>query len=309
MRRRTFIGGLAATPLAAHAATRPVPVQDAVGAASPTWRGASVLRGGKGYASCPLGQMHYRYVGDARATPVLLLHQTPLGMAEYSEIQPALARLGRPSLAVDNPSYGMSDPAPQNADMAALADNLIALLDQLKLPKVIVAGHHTGASIAIAFAARHPGRTAALVAHGTPFYDARERAERLARPGFDATLRSDGSHLVDAFREVFVRLGPTPENLVPATWSALGQFTATPGNPVYHAVFTYDMAPDLARIRAPGLILSNAGDVLHGNDRRAAALRPDFVYAELPVAGSNSLLHHADHWAGVVHSFARSAAA
>lgn len=305
MRRRSFIGGLAATPLAAQSAAR---APDG-GAALPAWRGASVLRGGKGYAPCPLGQMHYRFVGGARATPVLLLHQTPLSMAEYSEIQPALARLGRPSLAVDNPSYGMSDPAPWGADMAALADNLIALLDRLKLPKVIVAGHHTGASIAVAFAARHPGRTAALVVHGTPLYDARERAERLARPSFDTTPKSDGSHLVAAFREVFVRLGPVPENLVAATWSALGQFTATPGNPVYHAVFAYDMAPDLARIRAPGLILSSPGDVLHGNDRRVAALRADFRYTELPVAGSASLLHHADRWAGAVHSFARSAAA
>lgn len=281
---------------------------EASGNAAATWRGASVLRGGKGYAEGPLGQVHYRRMGGRDGVPILLLHQTPLSMAEFAEIQTALARLGRDSIAVDNPSYGLSDPAPAGTDMGQLADNLIAVLDHLDIEKAVVAGHHTGASIAIAFAARHPGRTAALISHGTPFYSEAERTERLARPPFHPALKPDGGHLADAFREVFLRLGGTSNSLVPATWSAIGQFLADSDSPVYHAVFTYDMAPDLLRVRVPALILSSLGDVLHDNDARVGALRPDFTFHELPAGHSFSLLDHADLWAGLVHTFAGPAA-
>jgi len=308
MRRRSFLGGLAIAPLAGG-----IPISTALEAASggavpASWRGATVLRGGKGYAACPLGQMHYRQVDGHVGVPVLLLHQTPLSMAEYAEIQPALARLGRASVAVDNPSYGMSDPAGAGTDMGQLADNLVALLDHLGIKKAILAGHHTGASIAIAFAARHPDRTAALISHGTPFYTAAERAERLARPAFHPALKADGSHLVTTFREVLAQLGGSVESVAPATWSTVDQFLADPASPVYHAVFTYDMARDLARLRAPTLILSSVGDVLYDNDARVAALRPDFTVHELPAGHSLSLLDHADRWAGVVHTFAGPAA-
>ena len=149
------------------------------------WTGASALAGGKGYMQCRLGALHYRRLrgqaGGERATPILLLHQTPFGLAEWVDIQPLLADMGFDTIAPDNPGYGMSDPPPDSVTIADLANNLADLLDGLSVERVAVAGHHTGAAIAASFAARHPDRTASVVLHGCPVYSAAERESRLAQ--------------------------------------------------------------------------------------------------------------------------------
>ncbi len=305
MDRRTFVAATGAAALGAAAG--PVAAADPVLAGSGTqWSGGAAFTGGKGYVDAPLGQLHYREVGQGGRTPILLIHQTPIGMAEYVDIQPALARAGRRSIVSDNPGYGNSDPAPVGVTMAALADNLVPLLDRLKAPRVIVAGHHTGAAFAAAFAARHPGRTAGVVLHGVPLYNAQESAERLARPSDSPALKPDGSHLSEAYASIYNRIGGMPENTAGVTWAVLGQFRSAPHSPVYAAVFSNDMSKDLAAIRAPTLLLTDTGDVLHPNDLRAAALRPDFTLQEFSKEGSFALMRRPQLWVDTVLAFAKT---
>jgi len=268
------------------------------------WIGAAALRGGKGYVNAPLGQLHYREAGEGAAVPVLLIHQTPVGLAEFVDVQPALARHGRRSIAADNPGFGSSDPVIGPVTVAALADNLVPLLDHLRIPRMIVAGHHSGAAIAAAFGARHPSRTAGVVLHGAPLYTESERAERLARPAVDAELKPDGSHFSDRFRGVQAHAGTRPEALAGITWAVIGQYLAGPQSATYRAVFANDMAPDIAAIRAPTLVLTDSGDVLHRMDRKIVALRPDFSYREFSDEGSFALMSHPQRWADVVAEFA-----
>jgi pimeloyl-ACP methyl ester carboxylesterase len=270
----------------------------------PTWIGAAALKGGKGYANGKLGQIHYRTVGGGETTPFLLIHQTPIGMAEYVDVQPALARLGRRSITSDNPGYGLSDPAPGRITVADLADNLLGLLNHLDVPQAIVVGHHTGAAVAGAFAARYPERTAGVVLHGTPLYTADERAERLARPPANVTLERDGSHLSRMFQGIFGYVGPTSENFAAATWATLGVFLAENPSETYKAVFSNDMAEDLRAIRAPTLILSDAGDTLHPNDRKAVEMRPDFTLQVFSDGKSFALMDRPGDWAQAIADFA-----
>jgi pimeloyl-ACP methyl ester carboxylesterase len=268
------------------------------------WVGGSALKGGKGYAAAPLGQIHYRTIGDGAATPILLIHQTPIGMAEFIDIQPALARLGRRSIVSDNPGYGLSDPPPGPISVPDLADNLIGLLDHLAAPKVIVVGHHTGAAIGAAFAARHPQRTAGVVLQGCPLYTAEERAERLARPQADVTLKRDGSHLSQMFHGMSGYLGPDSDNLAAITWATLGIFMAATPSETYKAVFSNDMAEDLRAIRAPTLILTDSGDTLHQSDLKAAAMRPDFSLKVFSSGKSFALMGEPQRWAETLAAFA-----
>jgi len=274
----------------------------------PTWVGARALAGGKGYAPCPMGQMHYRSIGAGAATPVLLIHQTPVGLAEFVDVQPALARLGRRSIAPDSPGHGYSDPIRGDVTVGELADNLAALCDQLGVARAVVAGHHTGAAIAASFAARNPARTAALVLHGTPFYSPEERTSRLARlasvPGI--TLKPDGSHFADIFQSTGTHAGIDAQSLASLTWSALGSLLAGPGLPIYRAVFSNDMGPTLAAIRAPTLVLTDLKDVLHPNDRRVVEARPDFVLREFSPGTSYTLMREPERWARTVLEFASS---
>lgn len=272
------------------------------------WLGAPALAGGKGYATCQLGALHYRQLTgdpDNTQTAFLLLHQTPFGLAEWVDIQPLLANTGRRVIAPDNPGYGTSDPPPADLTVAMLADNLVGLLDQLGVSRVIIAGHHTGAAIAASFAARHSARTAAVILHGCPLYTAAEREERLARrsPTFDP--QPDGSHLGSLFSAIYAIAGRRPEALVTASWALLGSHWAGSATPTYRAIFSNDMSQDLMAIKAPTLVLSDGGDVLSDHDLRAVALRSEFNFQQFSNAGSFALMLQPQRWVETVCAFAK----
>ena len=274
------------------------------------WTGASALAGGKGYSQCRLGALHYRRLGgdadDGRKPTVLLLHQTPFGLAEWVDIQPLLAEIGFDTIAPDNPGYGMSDPPPDSVTIADLADNFADLLDSLNVERVAVAGHHTGAAIAASFAARHPDRTACVVLHGCPAYNEAEREERLAQAALQVHLRGDGSHLSEVFSAIHSR-APVPRGLSTANWGTLGAWWAGFDTPAYKAVFANDMAEDLDRIRAPVRILTDRADSLHEQDQQVAALRAEFSLEVFSDGGSFSLMLDPQRWAERVAEFVANA--
>ena len=316
MRRRTVIGGLIGGAIAgrgnwisaamAEGETTVNEGKARYAGVGENWMGATALAGGKGYAQCRLGALHYRRLGrntDGRSNPaVLLLHQTPFGLAEWVDIQPLLAEMGFDTIAPDNPGYGMSDPPPDSVTIADLADNLVDLLDDLSVEKVAVAGHHTGAAIAASFAARHPDRTAGVVLHGCPVYDAAERESRLAQAAPQVHLREDGSHMSEIFSAIHSR-APIPRGLSTANWGTLGAWWAGFDTPTYRAVFANDMAADLDRIRAPTRILTDRGDSLHEQDRQVAARRADFSLEVFSDGGSFSLMLDPRRWAERVAEF------
>jgi pimeloyl-ACP methyl ester carboxylesterase len=313
MDRRGFVGAMALTTMAGQLMTEQsgsVQAADGNGplaGVGPDWIGTRALAGGKGYAPGTLGQIHFRSVGEGSGTPFLLIHQTPIGFAQYVDVQPALASAGRRSIAPDNPGYGFSDPVPGGeVTVGELAENLRALCAHLGLDRVVVVGHHTGAALAAAFAARYPELAAGVVLHGAPFYTAEERAARLARPPAGLPLQPDGSHFVETFRGVGKWAGIDPQSLSSITWATLGTYLAGPDSPVYRAVFGNDMAADLRAIRAPTLLLTDTGDPLHANDRRVLQLRPDFTLRVFSDGGSFALMREPARWARVLLDFVAS---
>ncbi len=66
-------------------------------------------------------------------------------------------------VAVDRPGSGYSQRPPgASASLSAQADALAALIEQLQLGRVVVAGHSLGGAVALTLAQRHPGRVAGL---------------------------------------------------------------------------------------------------------------------------------------------------
>jgi pimeloyl-ACP methyl ester carboxylesterase len=273
------------------------------------WAGAAILAGGKGYAPTPMGQVHYRDLGPRDGSvPMVLLHMTPLSMVQYAEAQTQIASMGIRVVAIDTPGYGLSDPPPPDrVTIAAFADNLMAVLDHLNIDRALVAGHHTGSCIAASFAARHPSRVAAVILHGVPIFNAEEIAVRINRPLGDRRPRDDGSHLNQYFDPNFVpNQKRTPEYLRAQTWFSLCIFLE--GIDVgHHAVYRYDMVPDLLALRMPGLIITDRGDAMHAIDQRAAKLRPDFQYREFSDDGTLSIMMHPVEWARLTSDFHRHA--
>ena len=269
------------------------------------WPGLAMLTGGKGYAAAPLGQLHYRDVGHRDGpSPILLLHQSPVSMVEFGAVQNSLANLGLRSIAVDTPGYGLSDQPTCLPTIGGLADNLIALLDHLDLPSVVAAGHHTGACIATALAARHPKRVTGLILHGCPLYTAEEAAVFRAHAEWDRTPRVDGSHLSFLFSDPEVVSLMSEAAIPPWTWMAVMMFLQGP-DIGHYAVNRYDMAADLQRVTAPGMVMSDLEDLIQYMDERALALRPDFRRVVMSEQGTHAIMSNPGRWATLAAEFLR----
>ncbi|MBL8628705.1 MAG: alpha/beta fold hydrolase [Rhodospirillaceae bacterium] len=254
----------------------------------------------KGYVDTPVGQVHYREHGSG--APLVLLHQTAWSSTQFKNAMEPLAARGLRVIAVDTPGYGMSDGFTSPPTIAQYADILLSVFDQLGLKKASIAAHHTGVSIAISFAARFPDRVERMALHGVPLYTPEERAERLARPHFDQTPQTDGSHLQKRFQNG-VRMSPGA-SLEAINWSTVLFFWAGPLEWYgHHAAFSYDSAPDLMKIKAPTLIMSNTGDTLHVVVDRIKKLRPDFSFSVMEGGTYHVVYDEALPWAKNVADF------
>ena len=100
-------------------------------------------------------------------------------------------------IATDTPGFGLSDLLPiETVTTEDLADALVDTLDALGIAQVAVYGRHTGAQIAVEFAARHPHRCAMALSDGFPIYTLQERERRLSTYLPPIVPSFDGSHLL-----------------------------------------------------------------------------------------------------------------
>lgn len=109
----------------------------------------------------------YAEAGPANGPVVLLLHGWPYDIYSYVDVAPILADAGYRVIIPYLRGYGtttfLSRDTPRNGQQAALAADMIALLDALGIQKAIVAGYDWGARTADIMAALWPERCKALV--------------------------------------------------------------------------------------------------------------------------------------------------
>jgi len=226
----------------------------------------------RGYVDTDYGQVHY-WTHDSSGPHIFLLHTSPLSGAEYAGVLPHLAGR-RQAFAFDNPGYGHTSPPPQPATLADYTAPLCAAIDALGVDRFALAGGHTGAAIALHAAAETFGdRVTHLVFSGLPYFtpeDVTYFRTNTTRPDSSP----DGSHLVEGWARMRKRWGADTD---PATfeWALACGLLATdrPAGPTF-AVFDYDMAEALARIRCPILFLNGPHDPLLPQDERAIPLVP-----------------------------------
>ncbi len=245
--------------------------------------------------------MHLTEAGDG--PPVLLLHQSPLSGSQFLPALSLLADAGFQSVAVDTAGFGASDPPPAPQSLVDHAEALLPVLAALGADRAHLLGHHTGAGIAAAFAARHPGRVDRLILNGVPLFDAATRAH-FAGFRFEALVpQADGSHLLAAWDQ---RLRASPGwSDIAAMHRHVATMLANPDR--YHwgfdAAFGHDMAADLARIKVPTLILTNSGEDLYAASLAAAALRPDWAFTVLAGGTHDIVDEQPAAWAAAVAAF------
>ncbi len=247
------------------------------------------------FATIGLRQIHYRRAGDG--PPVLLLHQTPTSSAELLPLLEHLAPRFT-VLAPDMPGYGVSDPLPDPMlSMAALVENLAAFMDVLGIDAAGLYGFHTGASLATAFARRHPRRVAVAIAEGLLCLDAEER-ERLPQRYLEPFVpRWDGGHLAwlwsrlkdqsvffpwyDRSGDARLDIDAAPPSVLydrARDWLRSGEHYAKG----YAAAMAYEPLEDLGAITTPHYIVCQEGDPLARHLRRLPPLPGNFHVQTFP---------------------------
>src|SRR3569833_3546942 len=110
----------------------------------------------------------YVEMGPAKGKPATLLHGWPHDIHAFAEVAPALAAKGYrvivPHLRGHGSTRFLSDSTVRNGQPAALAQDVIALMDALKIDKALLGGFDWGARTADIVAALWPERVTGLVA-------------------------------------------------------------------------------------------------------------------------------------------------
>jgi pimeloyl-ACP methyl ester carboxylesterase len=170
-RRRRFLGATAMTLGAAHwlmtgsanaqsaDAGRPV--------ASATRPGTNASFGTVKQIDAGVLNVGYVEAGPADGRPVILLHGWPYDIHSYVDVVPRLASAGYRVIVPHLRGYGttrfLSNQTIRNGQQAAVALDIIALMDALKIGKAVIAGYDWGARTADIIAALWPERCKALV--------------------------------------------------------------------------------------------------------------------------------------------------
>jgi pimeloyl-ACP methyl ester carboxylesterase len=169
-RRRHLVGAVAMAVAGSLGAA--VPGQTQPGATTPG--GAPPSRPGAGKSFAPVRQIDagmlnigYADAGPADGPAVILLHGWPYDIHSYAEVSPLLAAAGFRVIVPFLRGYGsthfLSSDTVRNAQQAAVALDLVALMDALKIGKATIAGYDWGARTANIVAALWPQRCKAMV--------------------------------------------------------------------------------------------------------------------------------------------------
>ena len=167
--RRDFLGITAATIAAAQFG--------AIGAASAQAKAKPALpaiKAGTNTSFAPLKQIDagllnvgYAEAGPVDGPAVILLHGWPYDIYSFVDVTPALAEAGYRVVVPYLRGYGttrfLSNGSFRNGQPAAVAADIIALMDALKIEKATLAGFDWGARSANIIAAAYPERCKAMV--------------------------------------------------------------------------------------------------------------------------------------------------
>ena len=252
-------------------------------------------------------RIHHERFGRSGGEPVLLLQGLGADRRAWLRQRRALGERYR-AIAVDNRGVGRSDAPPGPYDLRVMADDAVAVLDDLGVASAHVLGVSMGGIIGQALAVRHPERVRSLVLACTSCQHHEWRRELLAEwreltvaRGMRAVVDEASSWLIGPrsrlrFWPVISVLAPMAVSVSPEAFRA--QIDAI-------LALDDDLRFELEAVTVPALVVAGSQDVLTpiGDGEHLAALLSG---AELRVVrgGSHGLtIEQAGAFNAVVRTF------
>jgi pimeloyl-ACP methyl ester carboxylesterase len=162
-------------------------------------------------------RMHYLEWGDANGVPLVWAHGSASRAYEIRVVAPRLVAAGYRVLAVDVRGHGPTRVKDYDFGIYHVADDLVGLLDSLRIPAAVFGGASMGAFHAAAVYDQHPNRVLGLLmADGGTWspqwvYD-RQSVEQTRRQIPDPLPRITGATEFDVFLSI---VGSTPPAELP----------------------------------------------------------------------------------------------
>lgn len=239
-------------------------------ASSPLVVAAPLVRG---YLDLPDGQLHY-VRRDGVGAPIVFLHQTASSSRMWARVMARLDAPG-PLWALDTPGFGNSfDPSADPA-MEDYVGWLGQAIDRIAgSDGVHLVGHHTGGSIALAFAVAFPGRVLSLTLFGPADLTEDERAHYAGRLGAPFRPGRSGAYLLKNWE--YLRVGGADRDTQLLHREMIDMMRGWASRPhAYGAVWAQDVGAQLRAVACPLHLISSPDDMLFDRFGATCAVRPD----------------------------------
>jgi pimeloyl-ACP methyl ester carboxylesterase len=176
--------------------------------------------------------------------------------------------------------HGRSEaPADKRFTADAMAEDIGAVVDSLKLDRFVLVGHSMGGSAAIAYVNKHPDRVAGVVLAGTPGKTPAEQSKQVI-----ASLESEAyQDVMDQYmKQLLVNAKPEVDSVIMNDFRKLSKETSLS---IIKGMFQYDPLPALKEYEGPLLIISTTRE-----DKQ-----PNTLAAQMPKLDHQSI-DGTSHW-------------
>lgn len=192
------------------------------------------------------------YVDDAGTggIPVLFIHSFG-GSTKHWQNQLDHLRGSRRAIALDLRGHGQSDSSKTN-DYAieSLADDIAAVVDNLKLDSFVLVGHSMGGSAAISYAAKYPKKVKGLLLDETPI----QLPEDVWRPIIASLETNKYDTVMGNYMQQRLTNSKAATNTIER--EGMKKLSKAATISLTKAIFVYDPVSDLKKYKGPVLIVS-----------------------------------------------------
>jgi pimeloyl-ACP methyl ester carboxylesterase len=206
-----------------------------------------------GYAEVRGIRMYYELAGDG--PPLLLLHGGAGDCRQFDRQSPDFASCHRLILP-DSRAQGRSSDGPGPLTYHEMAEDVVALLDLLGIPRADVMGWSDGGNIGIDLAIHHPDRLVHLVTFGSNF-----SPDGLEPAAFEWNRTATAASFGPEMRAAWTTRNPQPDHYEAAMDKILEMWRTEPEL----------TSLELASIRAPTLVCAGEHDIVRREHTLALA--------------------------------------